>query len=362
VGGFLHGSGACIRLANHKENPLMNTALRHFARSCLLLLSLGLAGQVLAQGSLQQITVPGPSLEGNLQGNPSERTVFVYLPQGYEGSTKRYPVVYFLHGYAVTADVYVNDVLNMPEAADAAIAGGAREAIIVMPDAFTRFGGSFYSSSPTIGDWESFIAKDLVGYIDANYRTLATRESRGLSGHSMGGYGTLRIGMEYPEVFNALYAMSAGALLDSIPSADEVKVQHERMAAGIETEARSFVNGMQARASAWSSNPQNAPYYFDLPFDAQGNAVPLVAERWTANTLLVTVDQNVPALKSFTGVMLDVGDEDGLEASNTQFAAALTRLGVEHGYEIYAGNHGNRVGQRFIENQLPFFEQQLAAE
>lgn len=321
-----------------------------------------LPGVVLAQGALQQITVPGPSLEGNLQGNPSARTVFVYLPQGYEGSSKRYPVVYFLHGYAVTADVYVNDVLNMPEALDVAMAGGVREAIIVMPDAFTRFGGSFYSNSPTIGDWESFIAKDLVGYIDANYRTIATRAGRGLSGHSMGGYGTLRIGMKYPDVFNALYAMSAGALLDTIPSADDVKVQHERMAAGIATEARSLVNGMQARASAWSPNPQNPPYYFDLPFDAAGNAVPLVAERWTANTLLIPVDQNVPALTSFQGVMLDVGNEDGLEASNTQFDAALTRLGVAHGYEIYAGNHGNRIGQRFIEKVLPFFEQHLSAE
>jgi S-formylglutathione hydrolase FrmB len=321
-----------------------------------------LPGVVLAQGALQQITVLGPSLEGNLQGNPSARTVFVYLPQSYEGSSKRYPVVYFLHGYAVTADVYVNDVLNMPEALDVAMAGAAREAIIVMPDAFTRFGGSFYSNSPTIGDWESFIAKDLVGYIDANYRTIATRAGRGLSGHSMGGYGTLRIGMKYPDVFNALYAMSAGALLDTIPSADDVKVQHERMAAGIATEARSLVNGMQARASAWSPNPQNPPYYFDLPFDAAGNAVPLVAERWTANTLLIPVDQNVPALTSFQGVMLDVGNEDGLEASNTQFDAALTRLGVPHGYEIYAGNHGNRIGQRFIENVLPFFEQHLSAE
>ncbi len=268
-----------------------------------------LPGLVWAQGTLQQISVPGPSLEGNLQGNPSERTVFVYLPPGYASSDKRYPVVYFLHGYAVTADVYVNDVLNLPESVDAAMAAGAREAIIVMPDAFTRFGGSFYSNSPVIGDWESFVAKDLVGYIDANYRTIATREGRGLSGHSMGGYGTLRVGMKYPEVFNALYAMSAGALLDTIPSADEVKVQHERQAAGIETEARSFVNGMQARASAWSPNPQNPPYYFDLPFDADGKVVPLVAERWTANTLLVTVDQNVPALKSFSGLMLDVSTD-----------------------------------------------------
>jgi enterochelin esterase-like enzyme len=334
--------------------------LMHVRR--LLAVLVLLPGLVLAQGTLQQITVPGPSLEGNLQGNPSERTVHVYLPPGYASSDKRYPVVYFLHGYAVTADIYVNDVLRIPESVDAAMAAGAREAIIVMPDAFTRFGGSFYSNSPVIGDWESFIAKDLVSYIDANYRSIATREGRGLSGHSMGGYGTLRIGMKYPEVFNALYAMSAGALLDNIPTPEDVKVQLDRMAVGIETVVRNSVNGMQARASAWSPNPQNAPYYFDMPYDADGKVVPLVAEKWTANTLLVSVDQNVPALLGFKALMLDVGDEDGLAASNTRFSEALTRLRVAHGYEVYEGNHGNRIGQRFIENVLPFFEQHLSAE
>lgn len=321
-----------------------------------------LPGLLLAQGTLQQITVPGPSLEGNLQGNPSERTVFVYLPPGYDSGSKRYPVVYFLHGYAVTADVYVNDVLKLPGSVDTAMANGAREAIIVIPDAFTRFGGSFYSNSPVIGNWERFIARDLVGYIDANYRTIARREGRGLSGHSMGGYGTLRVGMAYPGVFNALYAMSAGALQDTIPTPQAVKEQHERMAAGIEPAPRSMVNGMQARASAWSPNPDNPPYYFDLPYDAEGNEVPLVAEKWTANTLLVSVDQHVSALKSFRGLRLDVGDEDGLAASNTAFSAALTRLGVRHRYEIYPGNHGNRIGARFVSHVLPFFERLLAEE
>src|SRR5690606_17002741 len=163
------------------------------------------------------------------------------------------------------ADIYVNDVLRIPAATDAAMAGGAREVIVVMPDAFTRFGGSFYSSSPTIGDWESFIAKDLVAYIDSHYRTLPRRESRGLSGHSMGGYGTLRIGMAYPQVFGALYAMSSAVDTRSAPTADATRAQHERMAGGeLRSEPRSMDNGLLAQASAWSPNPQKPPYYFDL--------------------------------------------------------------------------------------------------
>ena len=177
----------------------------------------------------------------------------------------------------------------------------------------------------------------------------------------MGGYGTLRIGMKYPDVFGALYAMSSAVSMQA-PNAEVVKTQLTRMAEGIKTEVRSTVNGVEAQGSAWSANPQNPPYFFDLPFDAEGKVVPLVAEKWTANSPLVIVDQYVPSLKRFSSIMLDVGNQDGLEASNTLFAAALKRLGVPHDYEIYEGTHGNRVGTRFIEKVLPFFEQHLDAK
>ncbi len=330
------------------------------AALCALVAGFLLPGELLAaEGKLEKIRVHGAALEGNLQGNDVTRDVWVYLPPGYEKGRKRYPVVYFLHGYAVTANVYVDAVLKIPAATDAAMSAGAAPAIIVMPDAFTRFGGSFYSSSPTIGDWEGFIARDLVSYIDSHYRTIAKRGGRGLSGHSMGGYGTLRIGMRHPEVFAALYAMSPG-LLPDLPDAETAKKQLGRMAAGdIKSVSGNSENGTQAKASAWAPNPQKPPYYFDLPFDAEGRPVPMVADRWTSNSLLATVDQNVPALKSFRAIALDVGNEDGLAASNTQFDESLKRLGVAHTYEIYPGTHGNRVGPRFIANVLPFFAQHL---
>ncbi len=242
------------------------------------------------------------------------------------------------------------------------MSAGTPEFIIVMPDAFTRFGGSWYSSSPVIGDWEGFIAKDLVGYIDGHYRTIAKRESRGLAGHSMGGYGTWRIGMAHPEVFGAIYAMSSAVLLQA-PDAAATKAQLDRMAANpeLKSEPKSSTDGVQSQASAWSPNPQNPPWYFDLPFDADGKAVSLIAEKWTANSVLVTVDQNVPALKSFRGIAMDVGNADALSTSNKQFSDALTRLGVAHDFEIYEGTHGNRVGARFIANVLPFFAKHLDA-
>lgn len=334
----------------------MPNPFRTFLSMCLLLGCHLFAASSSAQGELQQVQVHSPSLEGNLNGDSADRDVYVYLPEGYATSGRRYPVVYFLHGYAVGAQVYVNGVLNLPGSVDVA---GINDFILVLPDAFNKYGGSMYSNSPTIGDWESWIADDLVGYIDANYRTLATRESRGLSGHSMGGYGTLRVGMKRPEVFGALYAMSSCCLLNNAPSQERVAAEQARMAEGFETyKPGTFENSMQAQAAAWAPNPGNPPYYFDLPFN-DGEEQPLVARKWTANSPLVFVDQFVPALQSFRAIHLDVGNEDGLEATNTQLSAALRRLGIKHGYDIYAGNHGNRVGQRFIDNVLPFFAEHL---
>lgn len=340
---------------------MARTGIHRSMLTIVLLLGTLLSGPALAQGVLEKIRVHGPSLEGNLSGDDPERDVYVYLPPGYEDSDKQYPVIYFLHGYGVGAQRYVEGVLNLPASVDEAMLNGAAEAILVMPDAFTRYSGSMYSNSLTTGDWEGFIARDLVAYIDEHYRTLPNRESRGLSGHSMGGYGTLRIGMMYPDVFGALYAMSSCCLLNRAPGEEAVKEQLARMEEGLDVLSGSFSNALQAQAAAWAPNPQNPPYYFDLPYQ-DGDPLPLVQGKWTANSPLITVSQHVPALRRYKAIMLDVGDQDGLEATNTQLAAELTRLGVEHGYEIYEGDHGNRVGQRFVDELLPFFAEHLEAK
>src|SRR4051812_10589112 len=148
-------------------------------------------------GSMEKIKVHGKSLEGNLEGDSADRDVLVYLPPSYKKEpSRRYPVVYFLHGYGLGAQRYW-DTMEVADAADKQMSGGgAREMILVHPDAFTIYNGSMYSSSPTTGDWETFVAHDLVAYVDSHYRTIPDRMSRGLSGHSMGGYGTMRIGMK----------------------------------------------------------------------------------------------------------------------------------------------------------------------
>src|SRR5437667_2911994 len=158
--------------------------------------------------TVEHIKVHGASLEGNLEGDAADRDVFVFLPPGYsKDKHRRYPVVYALHGYSIGAEQWTHEI-HVPETIEGAFAQGAKEMIVVLPDSKTVHNGSMYSSSLTTGDFENFISHDVVAYIDAHYRTIPERQSRGIVGHSMGGYGATRIGMKHSDVFGSLYIMS----------------------------------------------------------------------------------------------------------------------------------------------------------
>ena len=158
--------------------------------------------------TVERITIHGKALEGNLEGDAVDRTVLVFLPPSYSSErSRRYPVVYALHGYSIGAEQWSQEI-HVPQTIEGAFARGAKEMIVVLPDSKTVHNGSMYSSSATTGDFETFIARDVVSYIDAHYRTIPNRNSRGLVGHSMGGYGATRIGMKHPDVFGSLYIMS----------------------------------------------------------------------------------------------------------------------------------------------------------
>jgi S-formylglutathione hydrolase len=329
-------------------------------------IALGLASVLMAQtpkieGTVERIKVHGKSLEGNLEGDSADRDVLVYLPPSYKKQpNRRYPVVYFLHGYGINAERYW-EIMKVPETADKNMTSGTvKEMILIHPDAFTIYNGSMYSSSPTTGDWETFVAEDLVSYVDSHYRTIANRMSRGLSGHSMGGYGTMRIGMKRPDVFSSMYAMSSccltaslnpggrgGAQLEELKSPEDVKAGNNR---GIMT--------LLAESAAWAPNPKNPPFYFDLPVkDGQPQAE--VVARWAANAPLAMIDQYMPNLRKMHAIGLEVGLQDTLLGGNKMLDEVLTRFGVTHSYETYEGDHTNRIPQRFDEKLLPFFSDNL---
>ena len=123
--------------------------------------------------AVERITIHGKALEGNLEGDAVDRDVLVFLPPGYARErTRRYPVVYALHGYSIGAEQWSKEI-HVPQTIEGAFAKGAHEMIVVLPDSKTVHNGSMYSSSVTTGDFENFIARDVVSYIDAHYRTIA---------------------------------------------------------------------------------------------------------------------------------------------------------------------------------------------
>ncbi len=227
---------------------------------------------------VEHIKVHAKSLEGNLEGEAADRDVFVFLPPSYATSkTRRYPVVYALHGFFIGAEQWTHEI-HVPQTIEGAFALGAHEMIVVLPDSKSIYGGSMYSSSATTGDFEHFIAHDLVAYIDAHYRTIPVPASRGLAGHSMGGYGVSRISMKDPGIFGSIYIMSPCCMSPMTGGgpgpadqakeraiASEQKVAAAKSPADLAAQSPGFGAAPYANAAAWAPDPKNPPMYFDLP-------------------------------------------------------------------------------------------------
>lgn len=315
--------------------------------------------------TVEHIKVHSKALEGNLEGEAVDRDVFVFLPPSYfKDKHRRYPVVYALHGYSIGAEQWTHEI-HVPQTIEGAFALGAKDMIVVLPDSKTIYGGSMYSGSATTGDFEDFIAHDLVSYIDAHYRTLPNRLSRGLVGHSMGGYGASRIGMQHPEVFGALYIMSP-CCMSPRPAAAPDNPRAQKMAddlAAVKTPADAahlsfFERAQLATAAAWSPDPKNPPLYLDLPLK-DGKPQPAVLARWAANAPLAFVDQYIDHLREYRAIAMDVGDQDGLRFDTQKLHEILDNYGVENSFTIYHGTHTSAVADRFQNHVMPFFSQHL---
>jgi enterochelin esterase-like enzyme len=350
------------------------TSVRWFA-GIVLAMAAGLATQLAAQlqtdvpppvggakpVTVEHIKVHGASLEGNLEGDAVERDVFVFLPPSYgREKSRRYPVVYALHGFSIGAEQWTHEI-HVPQTIEGAFAQGAKEMIIVLPDSKTLHNGSMYSSSVTTGDFEQFIARDLVGYIDAHYRTIPERQSRGLVGHSMGGYGATRIGMKHSDVFGSLYIMSPCCL--SPRQAGSMNPEIAKSLESVKTPADSaslpfFARATLASAAAWSPNPKNPPLYLDLP-TKEGAPQPDVFAKWAANAPLAFLDQYVGSFRRYRAISIDVGDRDSLRIDTVRLHEVLDKYGITNRFEVYSGTHTSKVADRFQNYVLPFFSQNL---
>lgn len=316
-----------------------------------------------AKARIETVKVKSAEIAGNLLGTPAERDVIVVLPPSYDKErSRRYPVVYALHGYSIGADQWIKEI-HVPQTVEGAFAKGTPEMIVVLPNSKNVHNGSFYSNSVTTGNFENFIADELIEFIDGRYRTLARPESRGLVGHSMGGYGASRIGIRRAERYGALYLMAPCCQSPSgargLTAAQVTQLESLKTA----EEAASLPFGLRgtlALASAWSPNPAKPPLYIDLPVDATGKERPEILAKWTANAPLAFLDQYVSKVRKYRAIALDVGDKDSLVADTRRMHEALLAQGIANTFEVYPGDHTSHVAFRIQDNVLPFFGRNLS--
>ncbi len=318
-------------------------------------------------------------LAGNPAGDPSERTVPVYLPPTYDDEpARRYPVVFVLAGFSGRGRGLLNDDPWSPpldERMDALIAAGGGEAILVMPDAFTRFGGSQYLDSTATGRYGTHVAEELVAWVDGRYRTRPGRDGRGVMGRSSGGYGALILGMTRPEVFGAVACHSGDMGFDycyrgDVPGFCTQVQQAGGPAAWLEGfERRRQKSGddmatlnILGMAAAYSPNPERPPFGIDLPCDLETGAFREdVWRRWLEHDPLVMLEAHADALRSLRLLYLDCGtrDECHLQHGARRFTRRLRELGVPHEYEEFDDGH-RHVAYRF-DSSLPKLARALGA-
>ena len=318
-------------------------------------------------------------LVGNPAGDPHQRTVPVYLPPSYDAHPeRRYPVAYVLTGFTGRGRMLLNDSPWSPaldERMDRLVAEGCGELILVMPDCFTRFGGSQYLNSSATGRYEDHLTGELVPWVDARYRTLSGHEHRGIMGKSSGGYGAIVQAMRHPELFGAVACHSGDMLFDYCYRGDVPRFcSIVQEAGGVLRWLEAFEAKLQkkhddllalniiAMSAAYSPNPASQPFGLDLPCDLETGAFrDDVWRRWLEHDPVTMIEAHAEALRSMKLVYLDCGirDEWHLHHGARALARRLRALGIDHEHHEFDDGHMN-VGYRY-DVSLPRMARALGA-
>ncbi len=322
--------------------------------------------------------IPAPSLSNNIIEESLEKEIHIYLPPEYDKSDKRYPVIYYLPGFGDPPSVNLRKMDSLIQD------GTIQEMIIVAINGRSKLGGSFYTNSPVTGNWEDFITRDVVSYIDENYRTIANADARGIAGHSMGGTGVLNISMHTKDVFNHAYAMSPGVLNEVGPKGAPVIFDLLEMivgeykdmdAAAARAAYLAYVEAIPlshsfslSYASAFAYDPEGKAPYIKLPNSQDGALVK--DEIWTmydsgfgqVEEKLTQYKENLLNLKTFV-VEYGTYDEYAFIRSGCDYLdQKLTEHEIPHEFVTYSGNHNDQIYPRFYDLVVPLFSGNFVTE
>jgi hypothetical protein len=313
-------------------------------------------------GRLHRTTIESMLLRDNPLGDPDERPLWVYTPPGYETSERRYPAIYVIQGYTGQLAMWANRApyrQPFPETADAVFADEqVPPCVMVYVDAWTAYGGSQFVDSPGTGAYHSYLCDEIVPWVDANYRTIAHRDSRAISGKSSGGFGAMITPMLRPDLFGALATHAGDSLYEYCYLSEFAQAARGLRDFGHDiqkwwTDFRSrtaFTNKHDQTllmvlgcSAAFSADPDGTPR---LPFDARsGQLIPELWERWLAWDPIRMIDRYADALRSLNAVWIDAGtrDEWYLDLGAEAFRQGLGRIGVPDSkihFELFDAGHG----------------------
>lgn len=347
----------------------------------------------LVEGTLDNIKIASPSIQGNLFNDNSEQDVAVYLPPSYTNKTeKKYPVLYFLCGYYDKVNYWTEtghfQGFRLKENMDKLMNEGAiKEMIVVIPNSFTFLEGSFFTNSQVNGNYENFYTQELINYIDDNYRTINNRDARAIAGHSMGGSGALDLSMKYPDIFCMGYGLCSGLLAPNWVEESPIFGREDNIRESItlfnlldtlpRNEAHNryveHINELRPEDFGWltifgyaygtafaSDTSINAPY-FNYPFSINND------ELLTDSTILAdwedgfgdlpnkikTYKENLLNLKAY---VLDYGKSDFwkyIVSGNEYYHELLTEAGIPHSFIENGGDHESKVKQQIETSILP---------
>lgn len=227
----------------------------------------------------------------------------VYLPEGYDQSIRRYPVLFLLHGYTDNETAWIQ-FGELGRIADQSIASGeATPMIVVMPDA----GISWYMNSADGSmNYESFFVKEFIPYIDKTYRTRSTKQNRAIAGLSMGGFGSLLYTLKYPDLFAACAPLSAGIFTQQ----ELIKMDQ----------------------GTWDA-------VLGLPYGAGLKDTFRLTAHFAANDILsLTEKANSETLKQ-VAYYIDCGDKDFLIKGNMSLHSLMIDKAIPHEFRVREGEH-----------------------
>ena len=249
--------------------------------------------QIQAQ-SVDTIGVRSEAIDKDIQ------TVVVIPDAYYYNLNEKFPVIYLLHGYGGDAKTWIGIKPNLLQVAN------ERNVIFVCPDGEN----SWYWDSPVNPEcrFETFVSKELVAYVDTNYRTIASPSGRAITGLSMGGHGGLWLSIRHSDVFGAGGSMSGG--LDIRPFPDN-----------------------------WDMKKQLGEY-------AQNQ------ERWDRHTVINALEK---LHNNEIAIIIDCGFKDFFYEVNKNVHEKLLQRGINHEFIIRPGEHNSKYWNNAIDAQVMFF-------